>query len=124
MGARQNIYFNRHFAWLIYFTYHLVPVLVPNYKQHILSPGKVRKVCYSLIELYVKCIYLNLFVSFMKHFKWGGGARYTSFGTSGRGASKLNGCNNVNHSTNCVLTSPAAADVSLMNGPMLFTSMG
>jgi hypothetical protein len=27
-------------------TYRLVPVLAPNYKQHILSPAKVRKVCY------------------------------------------------------------------------------
>jgi hypothetical protein len=27
-------------CWNI-FTYHLVPVLAPNYKQHILSPAKV-----------------------------------------------------------------------------------
>jgi hypothetical protein len=27
MGERQNIYFSRHFAWLKYFTYRLVPVL-------------------------------------------------------------------------------------------------
>jgi hypothetical protein len=39
---------------------HLVPVLTPNYKQHILSPAKVRKVFYSLAEIYVKAIYLNL----------------------------------------------------------------
>jgi hypothetical protein len=33
MGARQNMYFGRQFAWLKYFTYHLVvPVLAPNYK--------------------------------------------------------------------------------------------
>jgi hypothetical protein len=32
-----------HFTRLEYFTYHLVPVLSPNYKQHILSPAKVRK---------------------------------------------------------------------------------
>jgi hypothetical protein len=32
----------------------LVLVLAPNYKQHILSPAKVRKVCYSLAELCVK----------------------------------------------------------------------
>jgi hypothetical protein len=38
MGARQNIY-------LIY----------------ILSPAKDREVCYSLPELYVKSVYLNLF---------------------------------------------------------------
>jgi hypothetical protein len=38
-----------------------VPVLAPNYKQHILSLSKVRKVCYSSAELYVKCVYLNLF---------------------------------------------------------------
>jgi hypothetical protein len=46
MGSRQNIYFGRHFAWLKYFTYRLVPVLAPNYKQHILSPTEVRIVCY------------------------------------------------------------------------------
>jgi hypothetical protein len=38
--ARQNIYFGRHFAWFKYFIYQLVPVLAPNYKQHILSPAK------------------------------------------------------------------------------------
>jgi hypothetical protein len=31
MGARYIIYFGRHFAWLKYFTYYLVPVLAPNY---------------------------------------------------------------------------------------------
>jgi hypothetical protein len=51
MGARWNIYFDRHFGWLKYFTYRLGPVLAPNYKQHILSPAEVRKVCYSLAEL-------------------------------------------------------------------------
>jgi hypothetical protein len=35
------IYFGRHFAWLKCFTYHLVPVLAPNYKQHILSLAEV-----------------------------------------------------------------------------------
>jgi hypothetical protein len=29
---------------LKYFTYQLVPVLAPSYKQHILSPAKVREV--------------------------------------------------------------------------------
>jgi hypothetical protein len=48
MGARKNIYFGRHFAWLKYFTYDFVPVLAPNYKQQILSPSKVVKVCCSL----------------------------------------------------------------------------
>jgi hypothetical protein len=35
-------------AWLKYFTYHLllVPVLTPNYKQHILSPAKVKKMLF------------------------------------------------------------------------------
>jgi hypothetical protein len=61
MGARQNIYFGRHFAWLKYFTYHLVPVPAPNYKQHILLLAEVRKVCYSVAELYVRYVYLNLF---------------------------------------------------------------
>jgi hypothetical protein len=37
----------RHFASFKNFAYHLVSVLAPNYKQHILSPAKVRKVYYS-----------------------------------------------------------------------------
>jgi hypothetical protein len=43
------------------FIYHLVPVLAANYKQHILSPAKLRNVCYSLADLYVKSVYLNFF---------------------------------------------------------------
>jgi hypothetical protein len=70
-----------HILLIIY----LVPVLAPNYKQHILLPAKVRQLCYSLIELCAKCIYLNLFgwrgATFMKHFK--DGASYKSLGTSG-----------------------------------------
>jgi hypothetical protein len=46
---------------MTYFTYHLVPILAPNYKQPILSSAKLRKVCYSSLELYVKSAYLNLF---------------------------------------------------------------
>jgi hypothetical protein len=38
-----------------------VSVLAPNYKKHIFSPAEVRKVCYSIAELYVKSVYLNLF---------------------------------------------------------------
>jgi hypothetical protein len=72
----MNIYFDRLFAWLKRFTYHLVPVLAPNCKQHILSPAEVIKLCYSLAELYVKCDYLNLF-----RFR-GGGASYKTSGTS------------------------------------------
>jgi hypothetical protein len=53
------MYFGRRFAWLKYFTYQLVPVLAPNNKQHILSLAELRKVFYSLAELYVKCVYLN-----------------------------------------------------------------
>jgi hypothetical protein len=41
-------------------TCHLVPVLAPNYKPHILSPAEVTKLCYSLAELYVRSVYLNL----------------------------------------------------------------
>jgi hypothetical protein len=48
-------------AWLKYLTYHLVPVLAPNYKQHSLSPAEVRKVCCSSTERYVRCVYMNLF---------------------------------------------------------------
>jgi hypothetical protein len=64
MGARIYIYIGRHFAWLKYVTYLLLlllPVTAPNYKQHILSLDKAIKVCYSLTELYVKYVYLNLF---------------------------------------------------------------
>jgi hypothetical protein len=53
------IYFGNRFAWLKYFTCRLVPVLAPNYKQDILSLAEVRKVCYSLAELYVISIYFN-----------------------------------------------------------------
>jgi hypothetical protein len=62
-GRKIKCIFGRHFAWLKYFTYHLllVPVLTPNYKQHILSPTEVRKVCYLLAEIYVKSLYFNLF---------------------------------------------------------------
>jgi hypothetical protein len=61
IGAQHKTYIFRHFTLLKYFTYHLVPVLAPNYKQHILSSAKVRKVCYSLAELYVRSVNLNLF---------------------------------------------------------------
>jgi hypothetical protein len=46
----KNIYFGigTHFTWLKYFTYHLLPVLAPNYKHHILLSAEVREVCYSL----------------------------------------------------------------------------
>jgi hypothetical protein len=37
----------------------LSTVLAPNYEQHSLSPAKVRKV--SLGDIYVKCVYFNLF---------------------------------------------------------------
>jgi hypothetical protein len=59
-GLHIYIYIFRHFAWMAYFTYHLVPVLAPNCKQHILSSAKLRKVCYSLAELYVTYVYVNL----------------------------------------------------------------
>jgi hypothetical protein len=49
------------FAWLKHFTYQLVPALAASYKQHILPPAEVRKICYSLAEFYVKYGYLNLF---------------------------------------------------------------
>jgi hypothetical protein len=46
---------------LKYSTCQLVPVMASNYKQHILSPDKVSKICYSLAELHTKSVYLNLF---------------------------------------------------------------
>jgi hypothetical protein len=62
MDAKLNIYiFGRHNAWLKYFTHQLLPVLAPNYKQHILSPAKVRNMCYSSAEICMKSVYLNLF---------------------------------------------------------------
>jgi hypothetical protein len=85
MGARWNIYFARHFAWLKYFTYRLVPILAPNYKQHILSPAKVRKVWYWLAELYVRSVCLNLFGWREVWHLWNilkEGASYKSLGTS------------------------------------------
>jgi hypothetical protein len=36
-----KIYFGKNFTLLKYFSYHLVPVLAPNYEQHILSLAKV-----------------------------------------------------------------------------------
>jgi hypothetical protein len=65
-------YFGTNFAWLKYFTYRLVPVLAPDYKQHILLPANVRKVSYALAKVYVKCVYLKWLgwgVKFMKHYK-------------------------------------------------------
>jgi hypothetical protein len=51
--------------------------LAVNYKQHILSPAKVIKVYYSLVEVYVQSVHLIYFgeggVKFMKHFNVGGG---------------------------------------------------
>jgi hypothetical protein len=43
-----------------YFTYQLIPVLAPNYKQHILFLAEDRKVYYLLAEFCVTCVYLNL----------------------------------------------------------------
>jgi hypothetical protein len=67
MGSRKSICFGKRFAWLKYFTYRLEPVLAPNYKQHILSSAEVRKVWYSLAELYARYAYFNVF-------GWGGGS--------------------------------------------------
>jgi hypothetical protein len=63
--------------WFKYFTYHLLllPILVSNYKQHNLLPAKVRKVWYSLADLYFKIVYLIYSgagdVKFIKYFKGG-----------------------------------------------------
>jgi hypothetical protein len=59
--AQHKTYFFRHLALITDFTYHLVPVLAPDYNQHIFSPAKLRKVRYSLTELCVETVYLNLF---------------------------------------------------------------
>jgi len=55
--------------------------MAPNCKQHILSPDKVIKICYSLIELCVKSFNFGRGgVEFMKHIK--GGVSYNILGAS------------------------------------------
>jgi hypothetical protein len=39
--TQDKIYICMRLLGFNYFTYHSVPVLAPNYKQHILSPAKV-----------------------------------------------------------------------------------
>jgi hypothetical protein len=53
MWAEDKIYIlvGRQFCWLKYFTYHLVPALAPNYKQHILSPAKA---CFLSVSQLIK----------------------------------------------------------------------
>jgi hypothetical protein len=48
MGSIYDIYLGRHCALFKHFAYYSIPVLAPNYKQHILTPANVRKICYSL----------------------------------------------------------------------------
>jgi hypothetical protein len=83
-GQKINNIFCRNLAWLKYFTCQLVTVLAPNYKQHSLWPAEARTVCYSLSELYVRClvdfIRMEGGMKFMEHFK--GGASYESLGTT------------------------------------------
>jgi hypothetical protein len=60
-----------------YFIPHLIPVLAPNYKQHILSPAKVRKnILLINWTLYQICLFEIMWVEggvkFMKLFKVGG----------------------------------------------------
>jgi hypothetical protein len=79
------IYFCNNFAWLKYF-YHLIPVLAPNYKQHIFSPAKFRKVSsfisWSLCHIYLfEFIQVEGSVKFMKHFNEC--TSYKNLGTSG-----------------------------------------
>jgi hypothetical protein len=47
----------------IFYLSHTVSTCIGSelYKQHILSQQKVRNVCYSLAEIYVKSVYLDLF---------------------------------------------------------------
>jgi hypothetical protein len=81
--SRLSIYFKRYFVWLKIFGLVWFG-LVSNYKKHILSPAEVRKACYSLAELYVKYVNLNLFgcrgATFMNIIK--NGASYKRLGTS------------------------------------------
>jgi hypothetical protein len=78
--VQGKIYFGRHFAWLKYFTYHLVPVLAPNYKQNILSLDKIRKLCYSLAN-FMSDVFIWIYsggggAKFMKHFRRGTGYNF------------------------------------------------
>jgi hypothetical protein len=86
MWTHDYVYISRYFAWFKHFTYRLllVPVLAPNYKQHILSPPKVRKV-YLLAKLYVKSVYLDLF-------GWRGREVYETLFLLGGGAQGIKVC--------------------------------
>jgi hypothetical protein len=72
---------------LKYFTYCLVPTLAPppDYTQHVLSPSKVRKMCCSLAELYVKCVFEFIWVEGGPRRSWntvkwrGGGGQAVEF---------------------------------------------
>jgi hypothetical protein len=71
------IYIGRHFAWFKYFTCHLllVPVLAPNYKQHICRRLMLEKLVFISWTLYQICLFKFIRVeggaTFMKHFKGG-----------------------------------------------------
>jgi hypothetical protein len=55
MWAQEKYIFQYAPLWFKNCAYRLVvPVLASNYKQHILSPAEVTKVCHSLAELYAK----------------------------------------------------------------------
>jgi hypothetical protein len=74
------------------YPHHLLPILAPNYKQHILSPAEVRKVCYSLAELCQMCLFEFIraegVAKFTKHCS--GGASYKRLGTSAVGCMMYN----------------------------------
>jgi hypothetical protein len=76
------------FARLEYFTYRLVPILAPNYKQHILSPAKVSKYVIHYTKL-MQNVFILIYsgrwgCDVYETFKGGwGGSSYNSFGTSG-----------------------------------------
>jgi hypothetical protein len=81
--AQHKTYIFKRFAWITY--YHLVSAHSPNYKRQILLSVRLRKVCYSLPEIYVKSVYLIVILAegvmkSMKHLNRG--ASYESLGTS------------------------------------------
>jgi hypothetical protein len=78
MGSIYDIYLGRHCALFKHFAYYSIPVLAPNYKQHILSPANVRKICYSLAELDVKFVWAEKGVTYFKHLF--GGRKLQKFG--------------------------------------------
>jgi hypothetical protein len=70
--AQDKIYFSRQVE-IFYLSLTIGTGTGPNFKQHVLSQPEVRKLSYSLAELYVKC-------SLFEFIRVQGGASYKSLG--------------------------------------------